>query len=342
MFERALAGLAALVLLAGAARAEETPAMREVLAQAKAEGQVSVFVGSPKFTRAAEDALSKAFAAQYGFPLKITLASLGPHPGVVAKVVAETKAGLPASTDYFPSGEAMLDLLHQGGAVATVDWAALGVPASMISTETDGVRVRVNPRNVIYNTNLVSRAEAPHSYEDLLDPKWKGRIVAPAFASAFDGLPVVMGEDKAMAFVTRLVKEQNVTFVQTFSDLPTKVASGEFPIAFGINANISGLMDKGAPIANAPLDKAWGSGNYGVVLKAAPHPNAAKAFAVFACCTKAGQAALYKATFMANFDTPDTELFEIGGDGRGVTPSYDYATKDEPRINKAMSAILGF
>ena len=350
MLSRNILSLSLLLAVAGAAVmpthaiAEEllTPAMKQVMVQAKKEGAVRFFVGSPRFSQSANDMLSQAFEKKFGFSLHVSLASLGAHPPVVNRLVSEGKMGIKPAADIFPTGEALLNVLQKGGVVEKVDWASLGVPAKLISEKSDGVLVRVNPRNVIYNTKLVKPADAPHSYEDLLDPKWKGKIVAPSFGSAFGGLALVMGEQKAYDFVRKLVSEQKLALVQTFSDVPTKVANGEYLMGFGINANISGLIDRGAPVANAPLRKAWGSTNYAVILKNADNQAAGKAFTYFVCCTVEGQQAIYKAANIATFDTPNTEIYAIGGEGRGVAPSFEFATQQESRIDKEMAKILGF
>jgi iron(III) transport system substrate-binding protein len=342
LLRSAILVVVAALLFTTPAAAQETAALKQALAQAKKDGKVRFYVGSPQFPRSAADAVSKAFAAKYGFPMRVTLSSLGAHPPVVSKIIAEAKAGIAPPADIFPTGERLLQALRNAGAVERVDWAAMGVPAELISEKGDGLLVRTNPRNVLYNTKLVKAEDAPRRYEDLLDPKWKGKIVAPAFASAFAGLALVMGEDKAYEFVRRLVKEQNLSLAPTFSDLPTKVANGEFALGYGINANISGHVDRGAPIANAPLEKAWGSTNYAVVLKNAENQGAARTFSYFICCTMEGQEALYRATFIASFLTPNTELYEIGGGSKGVAPSFEFATQQEGRIEKNMAAILGF
>jgi iron(III) transport system substrate-binding protein len=326
-----------------AARAGDlSPALKKTLEKAKEEGQVRFFVGSPRYPQSAADTLSQAFEKKFGIPMKVIIASLGAHPPVVNKIVQESKLGIPPAADLFPTGERLLEVLRRAHAVAPTDWAALGVPKDKISEKGDGVFMRVNPRNVVYNTKLVKAADAPRSYQDLLDPKWKGKIVAPAFGAAFGGLALIMGEQGAYDFVRKLVKDQKMVLVSTFTDMTTKVVNGEFAIGYGINANTLGYIDKGAPIANAPLKKVWGSSNYAVVLKNAANQAAARAFGYFICCTKEGQQAIYHATKIGTFDQPGTELYEIGGAGKGVLPSFKFATQEEAGIDKKMAKILGF
>lgn len=340
----AAAGIAAIaILVPSLVRAEDpTPALKSVLEKAKEEGEVRFFVGSQRFPQSASDELSKAFEKKFGFPMKVTIASLGAHPPVVNKIVQETKLGVPPAADLFPTGERLLEALRRADAVAPTDWAALGVPEEKVSEKGNGVFMRVNPRNVVYNTNLVKPEDAPRSYQDLLDPKWKGKIVAPAFGAAFGGLALVMGEQKAYDFVRKLVNDQKIVLVSTFTDMTNKVANGEFALGYGLNANALGAVDKGAPIANAPLEKVWGSSNYAVVLKSAKNQAAARAFGYFICCTEEGRKAIYQETKIGVFNDPGTEIYDIGGKGRGVVPSFDFATKEEARINKKMAEILGF
>lgn len=337
-----VAMLFTLGLIATAGADEFTPALKRVLQKAKQEGTVRFFVGSPHFPQSASVELSKAFQKEFGFPIKVVIASLGAHPPVVNKIVQETKMGIPPAADLFPTGERLLQVLRKAHAVAPTDWAALGVPKDKIDPPGDGVFMRVNPRNVVYNTNLVKAADAPHSYQDLLNPKWKGKIVAPAFGAAFGGLALVMGEQNAYRFVRKLVHDQKMVLVPTFTEMTTKVVNGEFALGYGLNANALGYIDKGAPIANAPLKKVWGSSNYAVVLKHAANQAAARAFGYFICCTEIGRKAIYRATKIGTFDEPGTELYEIGGNGKGVLPSFKFPTQEEARIDKKMAKILGF
>ena len=274
--------------------------------------------------------------------MKVIIASLGAHPPVVNKIVQESKLGVPPAADLFPTGERLLEPLRRANAVAPTDWAALGVPEKKISEKGDGVFMRVNPRNIIYNTNLVKPEDAPRSYQDLLDPKWKGKIVAPAFGAAFGGLALVMGEQQAYDFVRKLVNDQKIVLVSTFTDMTTKVANGEFALGYGLNANALGAVDKGAPIANAPMKRVWGSSNYAVVLKNAENQAAARAFGYFICCTEEGRKVIYQATKIGVFSDAGTEIYDIGGEGKGMVPSFAFATKEEARISKKMAKILGF
>lgn len=80
---------------------EYTPALRDVLRQAKEEGSVRIFLGSGRYPQSAADALSAAFEEKFGFPLETEFASLGAHPPTVNKLAAEARLGIEPPADLF-------------------------------------------------------------------------------------------------------------------------------------------------------------------------------------------------------------------------------------------------
>ena len=189
----------------------------------------------------------------------MTLVAPGPHPSVVQQVIAETKSGVKPSLDLFPTALSLLTPLREAGAVAKVDWAALGVPAEQIGPPGDNVQISTIARNIIYNTSLVKKDEAPKRIEDLADPKWKGKIVAPAIADVFTvmGVPVI-GEPATIALVRKLAKDQKISLVQSVTDVGSKVANGEFALGIGVPADWTGAAQEG----RAGRERAAGEGEW--------------------------------------------------------------------------------
>jgi iron(III) transport system substrate-binding protein len=322
--------------------AQETPAgIKALLGQAKQEGAVVMFTGSTRYTQDKADLLSSVFEKKYGFPMKVTLASLGPHPTIIQRVSEEFSSGIEPPVDLFPSAPALLERFNKVGAIEPVDWNALGFSKDAIIPEDHSVILNILPRTVIYNTKSVSAADAPHSIEDLANPKWKGKIVTTSIPDVIAYLAPVIGETQTYDLVRTLVQKQNLALVQSVTDITTKVINGEYAIGFGAPANITQQKEKGAPVENAPLSKVAGQPFAAVVLKKVKHPAAAKVFAYFACCTAEGQKAMYDAIGWASFNTPNTEHFEIGGHGRGIVPSLDWQLHDQIRISKQIRVILG-
>jgi iron(III) transport system substrate-binding protein len=340
----AVATAAMAIVLAGAPHAntqEARGALAPLLAKAKQEGAVTIFTGTARYPDSAVKQLEQDFRRKYGFPLKIMLSAPGPHPPIVQKLIAEAKSGVKPGMDLFPTALAFFGPMRDAGVLAKVDFAALGVPQELIAPPGDNVQLNTIARNVIYNTKLVKKAEAPRRLQDLADPKWKGKIVAPAIPDVFAMLAPALGEPEALDLVRHLVQDQHIVLIQSVTDVGAKVANGEFALGFGVPADWTGLRKRGAPIDNAPLEKVSGQPFHAGVLANADHPAAATVFAYFACCTAEGKKALYQSIGWANFETSGTEPYEIGGHGHGINPDHQWQIHDQTRLSQEIAKILG-
>lgn len=64
------------------------------------------------------------------------------------------------------------------------------------------------PVVIAYNTNLVPQAEAPKGYEDLLQPKWKGKISIDSDPeNLVQGLLIEWGEERTRSYLSRLAQQ---------------------------------------------------------------------------------------------------------------------------------------
>ena len=137
---------------------------------------------------------------------------------------------------------------------------------------------------VAYNTDLVKREEAPKSFADLLDPKWKGKIVKahPGYSGTIMTATYQMARDLGWEYFEKLAK-QKVMQVQSSADPPKKLALGERAVmADGNEYNIFQIAEKGGPVA--PVYAAEGVPlvvGPNAVFKAAPNPNAARLFQAY-------------------------------------------------------------
>jgi iron(III) transport system substrate-binding protein len=137
---------------------------------------------------------------------------------------------------------------------------------------------------IAYNTNMVKPEDAPKSFADLLDPKWKGKMVKahPAYSGTIMTATYQMQRDLGWGYFEKLA-QQNVMQVQSSADPPKRLSLGERAVmADGNEYNIFQLMETGKPVA--PVYASEGSplivGPTGM-FKGAPNPNAAKLFCNF-------------------------------------------------------------
>jgi iron(III) transport system substrate-binding protein len=135
-----------------------------------------------------------------------------------------------------------------------------------------------------YNTNLVKPEDAPKSFADLLDPKWKGKLVKahPGYSGTIMTATFQIARDLGWEFFEKLA-QQRVMQVQSAVDPPKKLALGERAVmADGNDYNAIKLKESGQPVEvvypseGAPLIVCPNA-----VLKRAPNPNAARLFQNF-------------------------------------------------------------
>lgn len=316
--------------------------LQDVIAKAGAEGAVAINVSTTRFPLEAGPNLSAALSKEFGVDIKVELINNSPVPVMAGQIVEETRAGVTPSFDLFPLPLAFTKSIEAGGAIEHIDWKGIGVDPEFIGPEGNAVWIDTVPRAVFYNTNLLKGDDIPTKLEDLLDPKYKGKIAGPGFGDAYAMVSVpVLGEEKATEWMKSLYNDQGLTVIRAISDIPNRVANGEFEIGIGIPANRTGLVDKGAPIANAPLESVGGQPYYIFVVKNAPHPNAGALLSYFFCCTEAGKKALFDEMAWAKFDYEGSEQNAVGGNGRGKVPTPEWQLAEQDRVGAAFDAIIG-
>jgi iron(III) transport system substrate-binding protein len=127
-----------------------------------------------------------------------------------------------------------------------------------------------------YNRTLVSEKEAPQTWEDLLNPKWKGKIAIDQEPNDIvAGFLILMGKEKGEQYLRQLSK--NIIIRRGRSLLVELLVAGEFPISIDVYAHrVAGAIKDGAPLAAAPMPAYFSSPNVDAILKKAPHPENAK------------------------------------------------------------------
>jgi len=135
-----------------------------------------------------------------------------------------------------------------------------------------------------YNTKLVKPDQAPKSFAELLDPKWAGKMVKahPGYSGTILTSTFEMARDLGWDYFQKLAK-QRVMQVQSATDPPRKLAAGERAVMVDGSEYVLLLAKQnGSPVEPVyPVEGSPSIVGPSAVLKDAPHPNAARLFAIY-------------------------------------------------------------
>jgi ABC-type Fe3+ transport system substrate-binding protein len=138
-----------------------------------------------------------------------------------------------------------------------------------------------------YNTKQVSPTDVPKTYEDLLDPRWKGKMAWST--SPTSGGPLFIGnlisawgQDKATSYLQKLASQDIRNTNSSGRAVLDQVASGQVPIALEVfNDQVEASKAKGAPVDWVALEPVTAQLSRISLTKAPPHPHMAMLFLDF-------------------------------------------------------------
>jgi iron(III) transport system substrate-binding protein len=146
-----------------------------------------------------------------------------------------------------------------------------------------GVAMASTLVGAIYNSNLVKGNDIPRKLEDLMNPKWKGKIASTPYAAGFRefAMPELLGKEKVVEFVKKFSKHIGGLIRCGEMD---RLTSGEF-LMLGLacgDQEVNMAERKGIPLGYAIMQDATISHTrYGGVPKNSRAPNAAALFVAF-------------------------------------------------------------
>ena len=290
---RAVLGTAALLALAALASTrataqETTPAM---VAAAVKEGKVVWYTSVD--VKVAE-ALSKAFRAEYpDIPVEVERSG---SERVFQRINQEYQSNI-KNVDVVNSSDASHFIFwkQQKWLAAHVPPDVKRFPAQFKDPEGYYAAWRATLSVMGYNTKLVDAKDAPTGYLDLLDPKWKGKLVKSHPGYSGTSLTGTYAITKLLGwdYLEKLSK-QGVQQLQSTTATPKSIASGERAVMVdGNEYNMFMEIDakspvkiiyakEGTPFVTSPT----------AIFAAAPHPNAARVFQNFLYTAKIQQLAV--------------------------------------------------
>jgi iron(III) transport system substrate-binding protein len=298
----------ALILLATqshAAQADWKKDWEQTLAAARKEGQVNVYIYR-------YEGLLQDFKREY--PGINVVAVTGRGNELTNRIMAERRAGRYLADVYSGGTNSLYNTLYKGKALDPFK-PLLVLPEVTDLTKWYGKEHRYadpegkfifafigSPSNaqLAYNTNLVNPKEFK-SYTDVINPKWKGRIVS--LDPRDTGLGATMqfyyySPDIGPEFMKKFFGGMDITYAKSFRQMTDWLAQGKFAICMGCKDSAR-AKNQGLPVDDfdtnhwkegSSFSAGGGSISY---LNQAPHPNAAKVFLNWFLSRK-GQMALQK------------------------------------------------
>ena len=247
----------------------------KLIAAAKSEGSVIVY-GAPSVAALKADA--DAFQKAYGVAMQFTQMTAGP---MTARVDQEIRAG-----------RINADVIITADRPSLYRWAADNQLAKLPDMKFPEQNEYMAPIQSIYqavlvNTSLVSKADLPKTWADVLSPKYSGKIIlgSPRIGTAYSLLYLALLKDPKYgeAFFEKLAANK-ARVVQNNPLVAQLTAAGEAAYGFtGIPYDATNVVraNPGAPITYVYLDIVTAAYTYVVVNAKAQRPNAGRLLAAW-------------------------------------------------------------
>ncbi len=241
---------------------------------ARAEGEINLYS-----SLVVEDlnALAAAFQKRYGVKLKFWRAG---SEKMVQRIVTEARAGR-FDFDVVETNGPELESLHREKLLQkAVSPRFPELMPEAVRAHREWVGTRLNLFVHAYNTRLVKKEELPKSYQDFLQPRWKGRLgIEAEDVDWFATVVKELGEDRGLKLFREIVARNGLSVRKGHTLLAGLVATGEVPFALTVyNHNAEKLKQKGAPVDWYAIEPAIARVNGVALSRKPPHPHAAVLF----------------------------------------------------------------
>lgn len=347
------------VLVAGEAAGQWEGQWEKTVAAAKKEGELSVYLNAPAPVR---PALTKAFDDKFGIKL---YGVSGTGPELSARIVSEYKAGLHEVDVSFQGCSTLIKLIGTHGFLSRIE-PLLILPdvkdpklwfGGKLGYDRAGFAFRFINHSLpplIYNTDL-AKPNAIESYLDLQKPEWKKKIfmhdpsILGAGANGVSYLAVLWGFDKAKAYLTQLLRTQEVGVTRNYQQQVEWVGQGKYVVGLWPNpGQVARYIKAGTPISVTHLKEGAVAspafGCLGVPAKPA-HPNATAVFVNW-FLSREGQALAVKSYELpsARLDVPPTGIlkeFVITSEQKVFVENEEFNSTQEKWIPEWKAVVEG-
>lgn len=259
---------------------------------AKAEAKIVVYGAQ---VPQAMEPMHKAFEKKYGIKVEYWR---GSSTQVAERALSEFRAGRPGYDVVEGNRGVQLIMRDEGLFAKYIPPSSEKFPAQF--KEKDGMITawRALPISILYNTEMVKAADAPKTLDDLLSPKWTGKITMPdptrhtTTAQFLWNLSKFKG-DKWLDYVRALAKQQPI-LVESLAPVTTTIIKGEAPVGI---TYIKYVKQYKGPVHYVLMDKYLTDPNYMSLSAKTTKPNAAKLYIDFVCSPEGQKAAADEGEF---------------------------------------------
>jgi iron(III) transport system substrate-binding protein len=334
------AGVAASSGLGSAATAQEVSA--ELVAKAKQEGRVTYY--TDLIVNQIVRPLTAAFEAKYGIRVEFTRAD---SQDTILKLLNEQRAGR-VTADVFSLTTGFHALVNAGTIRKFAASEAAALPAEFKDANGYWVSANYYVLTPAVNTALVPEADRPRTYEDLLAPRWKDKIVwKPNDASGAPGfignVLITMGEDKGTEYLRKLSKQGIKSVAISARAVLDQVIAGEFPVALQIfNHHAALSAKKGAPVTWLKMEPVTLTNTQVGLTANSPHPNAGQLLIEF-MISKEGQTLFQKADYFptrSDVSAPIPEIAPSTGHFKANVITPEIVARDYDRWEKIFKDLF--
>ena len=248
----------------------------KLIEAAKKEGKAIAYGSLESDTM---DEIMKGFRKKTGLDIEYWRASA---TKVMDRALSESRAGRPVA-DLIITNDNPLRLMQKQNFFQKYESPTWSDFSKDAIDPVLGPRYRNVIIGIVYNKSGIKPADAPKSLEDLVNPKYKGKLVMPdptqhtTTTQWVTSLHKLLGKEKANKFIRDLAAMKPI-LVESLLPAGERVSTGETPIAVTYVKYVHIFGEKGAPLDYVRDPKMLGDGHYIGLAAKAPHPSAGKAF----------------------------------------------------------------
>lgn len=326
---------------------QANPKLAEIIKKAAQEGEITYQGPDPatglptgQMLRDMERLVEKHF----GVKLRVKVDNALSFPASTAKAMTEIKAGAPPTFDLMYQTSVSAVPLYREKAIERFPWTEIFPHIKSDDLEYRGLALINQTLFVLpaYNTNFVKPQDVPKTWDEILAPKWKGKLGILIYPDPWLILsqPNTWGEEKAFAYLRRLM--QLNPKLGRFPEVHERVVSGETPLAWGQHRErtLHAKETTGAPVDVAnQVDPSLLWVNILFVPKGARHPNAAALMAAV-MLTDEGQAHQEKFQAATSMFSSATSAAKFAAKRKVIKPDVDFVMEKGGALAKKVRSVM--